>query len=75
VSPEKVYVALFAESADCPHIHFHLIPRAPDHPVELRGPHVFALMKEAARGGGEGPSLAAIEALALRLRSCLTQDR
>lgn len=38
---EKTYVCLFAESVNCQHLHFHLIPRYPDTPV--RGPEIFTL--------------------------------
>ena len=41
-SPVKVYSVLLAESADCPHIHFHVVPRVEGDPVEFRGPRVFA---------------------------------
>lgn len=37
---EKVYVSVFAEVL--PHLHVHLIARAPDAPAEVRGPKVFA---------------------------------
>lgn len=73
VPPEKVYVALFAESTGCPHIHFHLIPRAPDHPTDTRGPQVFTLLSRAAKGEGEAPPLPEIEALAARIGACLAQ--
>lgn len=39
LAPSKVYVCLFAESIQCPHIHFHIIPRAPE--IEARGPQIF----------------------------------
>jgi diadenosine tetraphosphate (Ap4A) HIT family hydrolase len=39
LAPSKVYVCLFAESAQCPHIHFHVIPRATE--IEIRGPEIF----------------------------------
>ncbi|MGO9660850.1 MAG: HIT family protein [Acidimicrobiales bacterium] len=38
----KTYVAQFAEHPQHNHVHFHIIPRAPDQPEELRGPRVFA---------------------------------
>ncbi|QSO54156.1 HIT family protein [Alicyclobacillus curvatus] len=63
-SPVKVYTILFAESADCPHIHFHVVPRMKDHPVEFRGPHVFGLSGDIATDE--------IEQLAQRLRSELS---
>lgn len=39
LSPAKVYLCLFAESPNCPHVHFHIIPR----PVGLNvvGPQIF----------------------------------
>ena len=40
--PVKVYTILLAESADCSHIHFHVVPRMEDDPIEFRGPRVFA---------------------------------
>jgi diadenosine tetraphosphate (Ap4A) HIT family hydrolase len=39
LAPSKMYVCLFAESAQCPHIHFHVIPRTRD--IEVRGPEIF----------------------------------
>ena len=39
LTPSKVYVCLFAESALCPHIHFHIIPRTVE--MEARGPEIF----------------------------------
>ncbi len=41
---EKTYVVQFAEAEDHPHVHVHVIPRAADHPPELRGPRVFAAL-------------------------------
>jgi diadenosine tetraphosphate (Ap4A) HIT family hydrolase len=37
----KTYVAQFAEAAEHPHVHFHVIPRMADQPPERRGPRVF----------------------------------
>ena len=39
LAPSKIYVCLFAESAQCPHIHFHIIPRSAQ--MEVRGPEIF----------------------------------
>src|SRR5262245_249068 len=39
LAPTKVYVCLFAESPQCPHIHFHIVPRTAE--VEVRGPEIF----------------------------------
>lgn len=41
VEARKVYVCLFAEAADCQHIHFHIIPNYPDIPA--KGPAIFQL--------------------------------
>lgn len=42
VGCEKTYVVQFAEHPDHPHVHVHVIPRAPDLPLEWRGPGIFA---------------------------------
>jgi diadenosine tetraphosphate (Ap4A) HIT family hydrolase len=41
----STYVAQFAEHPLHRHVHFHIIPRAPDQPEELRGPKVFGAMR------------------------------
>jgi diadenosine tetraphosphate (Ap4A) HIT family hydrolase len=41
---EKTYVVQFAEAAEHPHVHFHVIPRMADQPPELRGPRIFACL-------------------------------
>ncbi|MCG5215442.1 HIT family protein [Streptosporangium sp. KLBMP 9127] len=40
----KTYVVQFAELEGFSHVHFHIVPRMPDLPRELRGPDVFGLM-------------------------------
>lgn len=47
----KSYVVQFAEAAEHPHVHFHVIPRMADQPAELRGPAIFNALgvPEAAR--------------------------
>jgi diadenosine tetraphosphate (Ap4A) HIT family hydrolase len=40
----KTYVMQFAEHPDHPHVHFHVVPRAPDMPAEHRGANVFAYL-------------------------------
>jgi diadenosine tetraphosphate (Ap4A) HIT family hydrolase len=40
----KTYVAQFAEQAEHPHVHFHLIPRLANQPDDRRGPRVFAYL-------------------------------
>lgn len=46
---EKTYVMLFAEAEGFSHLHFHIVPRMPDQPAELRGPGIFAAL-------GHGPA-------------------
>ena len=40
----KTYVCQFAEQAEHPHVHFHVIPRHADQPAERRGPRVFTYL-------------------------------
>ena len=51
----KTYVVQFAEQAEHPHVHFHVIPRMTDQPAERRGPAVFGYLgvPEAERVGEE----------------------
>lgn len=37
----KTYVVQFAERADHPHVHFHIIPRMADQPKERNGTRIF----------------------------------
>jgi diadenosine tetraphosphate (Ap4A) HIT family hydrolase len=37
----KTYVMQFAEHADHPHVHFHVVPRMPDQPADRRSALVF----------------------------------
>jgi diadenosine tetraphosphate (Ap4A) HIT family hydrolase len=37
----KTYVAQFAEQAEHPHVHFHIVPRMADQPEERTGVEVF----------------------------------
>jgi diadenosine tetraphosphate (Ap4A) HIT family hydrolase len=46
---QKTYVAQFAEAEGFSHVHFHIVPRPPDLPSELRGPRVFQLLGAADR--------------------------
>lgn len=45
----KTYVAQFAEVDGFAHVHFHVMPRMADLSQELRGPHVFQLLRRPAR--------------------------
>jgi diadenosine tetraphosphate (Ap4A) HIT family hydrolase len=40
----KTYAVQFAEQAEHPHVHFHVIPRLADQPDDHRGPRVFAYL-------------------------------
>lgn len=37
----KTYVIQFAEAADHPHVHFHIVPRMADQPANRRGRKIF----------------------------------
>jgi diadenosine tetraphosphate (Ap4A) HIT family hydrolase len=41
---QKTYVIQFAEQAEHPHVHFHLIPRAADMPEAYTSVRVFNLL-------------------------------
>jgi len=62
----KTYVVQFAEQAEHPHVHFHVIPRLAGQPDDRRGPRVFAYLgvPEAERVGEE-----AMNAIAARVRA------
>ncbi len=42
----KTYVALFAEAEGFEHLHLHLVPRAPDLPVDRHGPRIFGYLSK-----------------------------
>lgn len=42
----KTYVVQFSEAEGFAHVHFHVIPRLPDHPEDRRGPAVFSYLAE-----------------------------
>ena len=42
----KTYLMQFSEAEGFSHLHLHLVPRMPDHPVEVRGPQVFAYLSD-----------------------------
>ena len=62
----KTYVCQFAEQAEHPHVHFHVIPRLANQPDDRRGPRVFAYLgvPEAERVSEE-----AMNAIAARVRA------
>ena len=42
----KTYLMQFSEAEGFSHLHLHLVPRAPDHPADARGPRVFTYLVE-----------------------------
>ena len=64
----KTYVCQFAEQAEHPHVHFHVIPRMAGQPDDRRGPRVFAYLgvPDEARVGEDE-----MNAIAARLRAFL----
>lgn len=68
----KTYVAQFAEAEGHAHVHFHVIPRMPDHPDELRGPRVFGRL---GRPDEDDIGTAHRDELAVRIRRELTRPR
>ena len=40
----KTYVIQFAEAAEHPHVHFHIIPRMADQPAERRSTQIFGYL-------------------------------
>jgi diadenosine tetraphosphate (Ap4A) HIT family hydrolase len=64
----KTYVAQFAEAHGFGHVHFHIVPRMPDLPEELRGPRVFSLL---GRGPQDSVPAERQDEIALALRARL----
>ena len=65
----KTYVIQFAEAADHPHVHFHVVPRMPDLPESHRGPNIFNYMRIAE---DERVSDATMNAIATAIREQLS---
>jgi diadenosine tetraphosphate (Ap4A) HIT family hydrolase len=64
----KTYLMQFSEAEGFSHLHLHLVPRMPDHPVEARGPKVFAYISEDRTRWLPEPEL---DAIALAVRAAL----
>jgi diadenosine tetraphosphate (Ap4A) HIT family hydrolase len=64
----KTYVVQFAEAAEHPHVHFHIIPRMVDQPVERNSTRVFEYLgvPEAERVSED-----AMNAIAVKIRAIL----
>ena len=43
---DKTYVMQFAEDAEHPHVHFHIVPRMPNQPDEYKATNVFNYLVE-----------------------------
>lgn len=67
---DKTYVAQFAEAAGFSHVHFHIVPRMPELPDEVRGPRVFRLLR---RGEHEIVSDERMDEIAVALRAHLAR--
>lgn len=67
----KTYVIQFAEAAEHPHVHFHIVPRMADQPEDRRSTKVFAYLDvpEAERVSEER-----MNELAARIRPLLGSD-
>lgn len=68
----KTYLGQFAEARGFHHVHLHLMPRQPDLAPDLLGPKIFSLL---GRPEDECVPEAEMDALALRLRAYLTEQR
>jgi diadenosine tetraphosphate (Ap4A) HIT family hydrolase len=64
----KTYLVQFAEAADHPHVHVHVIPRQPDQAPELKGPRIFACLGVADE---EAVPAERMDAIALEVRRYL----
>lgn len=67
----KTYVMQFAEQAEHPHVHFHIVPRIADQPEDRRGGQVFGYLDvtEAERVPEE-----TLNALATQIQSILLSE-
>jgi diadenosine tetraphosphate (Ap4A) HIT family hydrolase len=72
--PAKIYLSLYAEAQDFPHVHIHLIPRFDDTPADRRGPHVFRYLSEAGASGRNGGDVGAAARLAEQMREILASE-
>lgn len=68
----KTYVIQFAEAAEHPHVHFHIVPRMREQPHERRGPHIFGYLGVAEH---ERVDEATMNELAYRVQERLRADK
>ena len=66
----KTYVMQFAEKNGFDHVHFHIVPRMPDLPVDRRGPGIFQYLDPS---DGQSLSEAQRDELARALQTALTR--
>lgn len=66
----KTYVVQFAEAEGFAHVHFHIVPRMPDLPTDLRGTGVFELLR---RPEPERVTPQQADAMAMALRAHLAR--
>ena len=66
----KTYVVQFAEASGHQHVHFHIIPRMPDQPAEVKGTRIF---KYLGVPEAERVSETAMNELALEIRRRLAE--
>ena len=64
----KTYVIQYAEKEGLAHVHFHVVPRMPDIPLDHRGPRVFAYLDN---DPDDRIPAAQMDALAIELQSHL----
>lgn len=64
----KTYVIQFAEAAEHPHVHVHVVPRMADQPEDRRGPQIFAYL-----GVSDAERVAEdrMNEIAVQVRQCL----
>jgi diadenosine tetraphosphate (Ap4A) HIT family hydrolase len=67
----KTYVIQFAEAAGHPHVHFHVVPRMDDLPIDHRGPNIFKYLGVA---DAERVTEAAMNQLAAQVRQFLREQ-
>ena len=71
LAPERVYLSLYDERGQIRHVHFHLIPRYPNVPVERYGPGIFDYLREARAGGKNLAEMAEVLRATAAIRALL----
>lgn len=68
----KTYVIQFAEAAEHPHVHFHIIPRMADQPEDRRSTKIFGYLGVPEE---ERVSEVTMDIIAVKVREILRRDR